>query len=523
MTPSCWTSGWARDESEDVAKLTQTGDVFGTPAYMSPEQLRGESSRVDRRTDVYALGAVLFECLTLRSPFTAQGREALFRAVLEQPAPSPHTINRSVPQDLGVVVLTALEKEREGRYATAGEFADDLARVCRFEPIHARPVSPFVRAWRWVQRNRTVAAFTAVLILVLVAALVIVTSNNQELSEALEDARAGRLSKQQQRVRDLIERGFQTLFSADPTGADAIFDQLLVLEPVNMTAIAGRYWYEIFDPAKALAVLDRHGAALGDDPDLHWMRGLVLDAADRKDEAAICFERAGDADTHLRAYLKGLQATRSFNSRDPEDLRRAMSFFRQAILKAPAPQFHYFHSLLMASSWVTDEEAMTEAAAMLEHHWPDSPGTLEAVAQFFMTADKARAVRALERLMEVRPSATACTGLAAGALQERDEEAAMAWYDQGIAIDPDFGAIWYLRGQLFERQGKVDLAIPDYEEGIRRDPRFFITPLALAEVHRGRGDLDQAVDVLERALIAFPGQPDLSVKLEEVREQKKSH
>ena len=91
--------GLARLEREESA-LTLPGELFGTPAYMSPEQLEGDPARLDRRTDVYSLGAVLFEALTLRKPFEAPNRHALFRRILEAPAPDPREANPRVPSEL---------------------------------------------------------------------------------------------------------------------------------------------------------------------------------------------------------------------------------------------------------------------------------------------------------------------------------------------------------------------------------------------------------------------------------------
>lgn len=287
--------GLARDTAGDRATLTQTGDVFGTPAYMSPEQLRGEGSRMDRRTDVYSLGASLFERLTLRTPFEASTREGLYRAILEEEVPNPRTLNRALSRVLAVVVMTALEKDRDRRFQSALDFAEDLARVCRNEPIHDRPVTTWLRARRWIQRNRTVASLAALLIVVLSVSVVVISSQNRDLASELENARAGRSSKRQRQLSVLIEQGYQRLFGANPTGADFAFDQALALEPGNKTALFGRFWFDVYGPEKALAVLDRVPPSLLEDPDVLWMRGVALEMSGLDAEAQALFDRAGDA------------------------------------------------------------------------------------------------------------------------------------------------------------------------------------------------------------------------------------
>ena len=165
--------GLARDEASEEPSLTHSGDVFGTPAYMSPEQLLGERTKIDRRVDVYSLGATLYECLTLRRPFEAPTREALYRSILNDPPSSVRLLNARVPRDLAVVLETALQKNPDHRYATALELAEELRRVREHEPIRTRPAGPLLRLARWSQRNPRLAAALAGLFFVLTGGLAV--------------------------------------------------------------------------------------------------------------------------------------------------------------------------------------------------------------------------------------------------------------------------------------------------------------------------------------------------------------
>ena len=153
--------GQARDllsEAHDAQhEHTRTGDVFGTPAYMSPEQLAGKPDAVGRGTDVWALGATLYEALTLKRPFEGANTALLARAITEREPIDPRMFNRSLPDDVRAVLETALDKDATRRYASALDLAEDLRRVREYEPIRARPAGPMLRLARWARRRPAIA------------------------------------------------------------------------------------------------------------------------------------------------------------------------------------------------------------------------------------------------------------------------------------------------------------------------------------------------------------------------------
>jgi eukaryotic-like serine/threonine-protein kinase len=164
--------GLAQDV-EGGKRLSVSGELLGTPAYMSPEQIAAGRIQVDRRTDVYSLGVTLYEALTYRLPFDAATREGIFKKILGGEPPDPRTLNRNVSKDLKVVLETALEKDLDRRYRTALDLAEDLRRVKDYEPIRARPAGPILKFQRWVQRNPVVATATVAAFLILAVGLTI--------------------------------------------------------------------------------------------------------------------------------------------------------------------------------------------------------------------------------------------------------------------------------------------------------------------------------------------------------------
>ncbi|MCA9323290.1 MAG: serine/threonine protein kinase, partial [Planctomycetes bacterium] len=188
--------GFACADEDGHPTMTRTGELLGTPAYMSPEQLTAQRVALDRRTDIWSLGVTLYECLTLQRPFDAPSREALYRQILTKEPEDVRRLNPAIPAELAILLQTAMDKDPDRRYATAEAFADDLQRVREKKPIVARPMSALLRGRRWAQRNPSVAAMTiAVFLLISTFAVVMFLKNSQLEAKTIEaegNARAAR-------------------------------------------------------------------------------------------------------------------------------------------------------------------------------------------------------------------------------------------------------------------------------------------------------------------------------------------
>ncbi len=185
---------------ETDSSLTATGQVMGTPSYMPPEQATGRHQELDRRSDVYALGATLYCLLTGRPPFQAATiGETLWLVCQEEPV-SPRLVNPSIARDLETLCLKCLQKEPGQRYPSAAALAADLQRFLGGEPIVARPIGRLEHAWRWTRRNRLVAGLMLLVLVALVGGTAFSTYfaiRSSQQATAARDSAARALSSEE--------------------------------------------------------------------------------------------------------------------------------------------------------------------------------------------------------------------------------------------------------------------------------------------------------------------------------------
>lgn len=182
--------------------LTMTGELLGTLRYASPEQVLARRGIVDHRSDIYSLGATLYELLTLRPPFEGRDRNDLIREIADDDPPAPRELDPSVPPGLETIVLKALRKEPADRYGTAQELADDLKRFLDRRPIVARRPTPAERLRAWSRRHPAVVGVVLVVLVLLSAASMVSTALvRREQSKTLVEQRKAESSYLRERQR----------------------------------------------------------------------------------------------------------------------------------------------------------------------------------------------------------------------------------------------------------------------------------------------------------------------------------
>ena len=254
------------------ATISSEGQIIGTARYMSPEQASGKTRETDPRADIYALGVIFFEMLTRDVPYRGNVRALLHQKIYED-APSPRTLDRSLPKDLETICLKCLERDPAKRFSSALELAEELGRFSSGEPIRSRPISRLERTWRWCQRRPAIAGLLSGLFLSLTLGLIGVSffwrqavQNARQAEENAQQAKSNELQAERNALQaeQNAQRAEQNAQRAERNAAET--RQSLYRSWMNLTSVHLNYG----DNAGVKEMLAR----IANDPQMADFRGF---------------------------------------------------------------------------------------------------------------------------------------------------------------------------------------------------------------------------------------------------------
>ncbi len=517
--------GLARPVQSD-SRLTASGLVVGTPAYMPPEQARGETA--DARADVYALGATLYELLTHRAPFAGASVFDVLRKVIDEDPARPRSIEAGIDPELETIVLKCLEKDRERRYASARGLADDLGRWLAGEPISARAPTVGYRMRKWVARRRAMAA------VVVIAVLAFVVFAGALMWRQAGERRTNQSREAAQRVYEEAKRDLHALRlrSYRPgwhlTDAEfAEFDRLAARCREQMKAagesgdgwwVVGRVHHVLGNDAEARECYERGRAAEpGHVACTLFLGQLII-------ERALC-ERYRTAERWKRKSLEqrageGLRLVEEAVRRGglPEierDLAEgyarairgdASAYAEQMLAKHAGRDFCEEFQLIagLAAPRELVERAGKAIAARASY----------AEAWFWRTVGRdgrfefSEALKDLDEALRINPryrEAYISRAMVRQAL--RDADGALADCDTLLRLSPRLAVGYVNRGVVRTNRGELQEAIRDYDAALAIDPDLVEAICNRGAVRVKLGDLEGAGREYEEALKRRPGFP----------------
>jgi serine/threonine protein kinase len=306
-----WVTDFGLARAAHAPEVTQAGDLTGTLRYLAPERLSG---RTDERGDIYSLGLTLYELLTLRPAYDETDRSALIHRVSQESPARPRAANPAIPGDLETIILKAISREPQHRYATAAEMGHDLRRFLEDRPVMARRIGPAGRLWRWCRRNRAVASLAASTLVLILAVAVVATVGYVRTRNAL--AREAGERRRAEAVAAVAGEALDRVFSR-------LGPSRVVLSNLTVGGTEGASIQVVGQPAisqetaalleEMLPFYDRLAEQTGDDV------GLQRRAAGARRRIGDIRQRLGQYDQAIAAYRRAIEMYGTLAREQPSD------------------------------------------------------------------------------------------------------------------------------------------------------------------------------------------------------------
>jgi tetratricopeptide (TPR) repeat protein len=496
--------GLARDP--DTHALTLTGDFAGTPNYVSPEQAQAGRARIDHRSDVFSLGATLYECLTLAPAFAGDSVADVLAHIIEREPVDPLRLAPELPPDLAAVVLKALEKEPSRRYQSAGELAADLRAFLEYRPVAARRASAGRRVWRWARRE----PWRAALVAVAAVAVPALTALGGYALATRTAVHAGEQVLLRDQVERALQAGFVELGDKRPREAMLHFARARGLEPDCPEAVAGLALATnaAHGAATALQALDHLDAQIPH-RDLALVRADLLRRAGRTDEAAALEAAVGPPRGDMALFLAGNVAL------EGGDFDQALALLTRAMLAAPRARLHFHGRRAQAAARAQDAAAAADSAHALTSLWPDSAEAWFTAAPALALSDRPAAIAAARRSVELQTGsrARARTNLAWLLLESGDADGAIEVLQKAISEDPALAAARLNLGLALLRTGRATEAMTSLTKANELEPQNPDHWIALGDAQLATADPAGAHASYERAVAAAPDHSEARLRL----------
>jgi tetratricopeptide (TPR) repeat protein len=492
-----WVADFGLASSRRDVGLTMTGELLGTARYMSPEQAQAQKVPVDHRTDVYSLGATLYELLTLEPAFPGENMHRVLQDIeTKEPLP-PRQINPSIPHDLETVLLKAMSKDPAGRYATAREMANDLVRFLENRPVEATRPGLLKRATKWGRRHRALVGSAAAVLVLAVAALATGTALLWREKENTQAALG--------RAKGNLILAFQAL--------DEIYLDEAAALPTLQNKLAG-------DPdrlQKGLGFYKKFATDNAQYKDVGWLVGdayirasSILLAQGKTDEAHETLEQAISTCREATHQTDPARAHVSLGNAlwIKDDLDGAIAEYRKAIALEPdyAGAHHNLGIALLKTGAL--DEAIREYRTAIALNPADANAHNELGMALRIQDKLDEAIEHYTEALRLNPKhAYAHSNLGNALHDKKDFVGAIREHQAAIKLQPSLPNAHINLGNAFRAKGDLPAAKLAYEKAIDLQPTSFLAHYALSRVLRDVGDPAGELREYREAMRVRPNDP----------------
>ncbi len=494
---------------EAESTITRTLDVMGTPSYMAPEQAAGEHTKLSKATDIYGLGAVLYQLLTDHPPFAGGTTYETIRLLLNTEPRQPRLWNRKIDRELSTICLKCLEKDPKRRYSSALALAEDLEHWLKHEPILARRTGLFTRGRKWARRNPSTAALITLLVALTAGSGVVVWNrvfavpipksvavlpfqnlsrdpDNAYFADGIQEEILTRLAS----IADLkvISRTSTQQYQSKPRNLSQIAKQLGVANilegSVQKVADQIRVNVQLINAQTDSALwADRYDRKLTD------IFGVESDIAKRiaaslqakltgREEQALAVKPTNNPEAY-DAYLRGLAFEgRSYPSYSPDLAWKAIGFYERAVQFDPnfalawarlsrVNALIYFQGEETHGTLAARRDAAKGALETAQKLEPNSPETLLALGyyQYWVLHDYGPAKTTFDRVSKLLPGSSELPkALGLIARREGHWDQSTAYFEQALALDPRNVELLIDAAWTYSMLRKFPAALSSYQE-----------------------------------------------------------
>ncbi len=531
---------------ETESTVTRTMEVLGTPSYMAPEQAVGDNAAISSVTDVYGLGAVLYQLLTGQPPFAGGTTYETIKLLLDTEPRQPRQLNPKIDRDLSTICLKCLEKDPTRRYPSALALAEDLERWLKHEPIQARRTGIFARGKKWVRRNPSRALLAASLVALAAAAGWIVwksefirhpvtngvavlpfenlspDSDNAYFADGIQEEILTRLAS----IAGLkvISRTSTQQYQSKPRNLRQIAKQLGVANilegSVQKAADQVRVNMQLIN-----AQTDSHLWADTYDRKLTDIFGVESEIAKRiadslqakltgREEQTLAVKPTNNLEAY-DAYLRGL-AFEARNGAWIDLLIKAIGFYERAVQLDPkfalawarlsrAEALLYFRN---ARSGDNMRDAAKKALENAQKLAPDSPETLLALGcyQYWVLDDYGPAKTTFGRVSKMLPgNSEVAAALGRVARAEGHWDQSIDYFEKALALDPLNAELLAETAWYYGMLGQFPTALKLYDQALDITPNDPDVMASKANIYQAQGNLEQAARCLSQITAQTPG------------------